>query len=431
MGPSVGESGIPLPTFSTWSERQAHGVRWVLLIGWLGLIGSLLGPHPVPVGDHGPAFGCSPATACALHDNDGNRIFWGAVVPLALLVIVGLSHEVWRRICPLAFLSQLPRALGWQRTAPGRGGRREPVRVTPKSWLGRHHVQLQWGLFIAGLCLRLLVVNSSPLGLGLFLLTTLAAALLVGWAFDGKAWCHYVCPMGPVQTVLTGPRSLLGSPAHLETGSRLTQSMCRTHGDSGTLQSACVACQTPCLDIDAERAYWQTLRGKRGLTWAWTSYPGLILAFFLLIQWQGGGDVDYLRSGRWAYDTTVVQRIWTPLSSWSSAVTAPLLQPLRPAAPKASAPPPRAPAPPVASARQAETAVTPRRRAQPIRPASPRPSPAASRPVREQPSVDRRRPALPASLTHFTTRPTEVYLSGQQLPTMSPSFLGGSRKPGS
>jgi hypothetical protein len=69
-----------------------------------------------------------------------------------------------------------------------------------------------------------------------------ASALLVGWAYGGKAWCQYFCPMAQVQTIVTGPRSLLGNPAHLDTTSRITQSMCRTIGDQGKLQSACVAC---------------------------------------------------------------------------------------------------------------------------------------------------------------------------------------------
>ena len=56
------------------------------------------------------------------------------------------------------------------------------VKIEADSWLGQHHVQLQWSLFIAGLSLRLLVVNSSPFGLGLFLALTVAAALAVGWA---------------------------------------------------------------------------------------------------------------------------------------------------------------------------------------------------------------------------------------------------------
>jgi len=295
--------------FSSWPERQAHLTRWILLLGWLGLIVSLLIPNfdPWPFNvNH-----CGRLLEC--HSQEGNQLFWGMVVPTGLLILVGLSHEFWRRICPLAFISQLFRALHWPRTVPGKGGRLEVVKIESNSWLGKHHVQLQWSLFIAGLTLRLLVVNSSTLGLGLFLVLTVAAALLVGWAYGGKAWCQYFCPMAPVQTILTGPRSLFGSAAHLNSDTRITQSMCRTTNNQGNTQSACVACQTPCIDIDSERAYWQTLRGKRGLTWAWYSYPGLVLGFFLLIKAESRGGLDYLRSGMWAYDTRTIEEVGTPL----------------------------------------------------------------------------------------------------------------------
>ena len=167
--------------FGRLSERSARLVRWLLLIGWLLLIASLLLPALAPFGS-GRRF-------------PGNRLFWGTVVPVGLLLIGAISHELWRRICPLAFVSQLARALGRQRSRPGRKGRPEVVMVHEDSWLGRHHLALQWSLLIAGLCLRLLAVNGSPLGLAILLLLTLAAALLVGWAWGGKAWCQYVCPM--------------------------------------------------------------------------------------------------------------------------------------------------------------------------------------------------------------------------------------------
>ena len=306
--------------FSQWPERQARLVRWVLLIGWLLLIISLLLPISMP---ENLVPECRAANLhCLLHHQPGNRLFWGVVVPSGVLIIVLLSHELWRRICPLAFASQLFRALGRQRTQPGKGGKPEVAKVATNSWLGRHHVQLQWSLLIAGLCLRLLVVNSSPLGLALFLLVTLAAAIAVGWAYGGKAWCQYVCPMAPVQTVLTGPRGPLGSPAQLGTNSKITQSICRSLGDSGKEQSVCVACQAPCLDIDSERAFWQNLSGKRGLEWAWYSYPGLVLAFFELMQRMDGrasaqdGDLLYLRSGLWAYDAGLPGRALDPLFSF-------------------------------------------------------------------------------------------------------------------
>jgi len=313
------------------SERQAHSLRWLLLLGWLGLIASLL---LSPWLDSDPIArrwaSCVPVVNCNLHQHDGNRLFWGVVVPLGLLMIVAMSHELWRRLCPLAFVSQLFRAFGWQRTGMGPGGRVDVAKVTPNSWLGRHHGQLQWTLFIAGLSLRLLVVNSSPFGLGLFLLLTVLAAVIVGWAYGGKAWCQYVCPMGPVQAILIGPRSLLGSPSHLGSGPKLSQSMCRTTSPHGGEKNTCVACQTPCIDIDSERSYWQTFRGKRGLTFAWYSYPGLILGFFLLLQELGGADHDYLRSGRWAYDNTVLPRIWAPLNLIQATPNPPSIKPQQP-----------------------------------------------------------------------------------------------------
>ncbi|MFM2081271.1 MAG: hypothetical protein RLZZ124_1149 [Cyanobacteriota bacterium] len=244
-----------------WSERDLRRWRWVLLGAWLVLIISLLVPGSAP--------------------RHGLRLFWGSVVPGSLLLIAVLSHDLWRRLCPLAFVSQLGRGLGLQRTRIGRSGRPEVVKVEGESWLARHHIALQWSLLIVGLSLRLLLFNHHPIALALLLSGTLLAAVLVGWAFGGKAWCHYVCPMGPVQTVLTGLRGPLGRPAHTGSRSRLTQSMCRTIAADGREQSACVGCQAPCFDIDAERSFWQTLRSKRGLGWAWYSYPGLVLAFFL------------------------------------------------------------------------------------------------------------------------------------------------------
>ena len=62
--------------------------------------------------------------------------------------------------------------------------------------------------------------------------------------------------------------------------------MCRSIADSGKEQSACVACrvvvQASCIDIDSgaiigsndQEDSLPVLRGKRGLAWAWYSYPG-------------------------------------------------------------------------------------------------------------------------------------------------------------
>ncbi|MGA1769914.1 MAG: hypothetical protein ACO4CP_08935, partial [Steroidobacteraceae bacterium] len=259
----------PVLAFHAWSERQAHRVRWLLLAAWLLLIASLLAPAP------GLATGAL-------------GLFWQLGVPLVLLVLVVLSHEAWRRLCPLAFVSQLARALGWQRTVLDAKGRHSVARVEPRGWLARDHVRLQWGLFLGGLCLRLLLLNHSPRWLAVFLLATLAGALLAGWAWAGKAWCQYICPMAPVQTILVGPRSLLGSSAHLAGSGPITQSTCRSIGPTGQEQRACVGCQKNCIDIDAELSFWEGLRGNPGLAWAWYSYPGVVIGFLLLQRLEPG-----------------------------------------------------------------------------------------------------------------------------------------------
>ena len=72
----------------------------------------------------------------------GTLLFWGTTLPLVLALLALVGTAPWRRICPLAHASQLPRALGWHRGFPRL--------VPPLSWLGRHHLRLQWGLLVGG-----------------------------------------------------------------------------------------------------------------------------------------------------------------------------------------------------------------------------------------------------------------------------------------
>ena len=298
--------------FNRWPETQARLARWALLIAWLGLIVLLLKP------ELGPGYRssvCLESTIC--RPGIGNDIFWNIGLPLVILAVL-LSHELWRRICPLSFVSQLFRALGWQRTVLNRAGKPQVAAISESSWLARHHIQLQWGLLIAGLSLRLLIANSNGLILALLFAASLLAALISGWAYGGKTFCQYLCPFAPAQKILSGPRSLLSSHAHLGGTSKTTQSMCRTVGAQGQEISTCVACAKPCFDIDAERTYWQSLSGQRGMAWAWYSYPGLILAFFLLIQSDApaeasGHGIDYLRSNLFTYDNRLAAMAWQSL----------------------------------------------------------------------------------------------------------------------
>ncbi|MEB3216187.1 MAG: 4Fe-4S binding protein [Nostocales cyanobacterium 94392] len=252
------------------SEKRMHAVRLVLVIGWLLLIFSLFYD---PITHHltNPSNFLSPfrdslpqviVQGKLLKEEPypiGARVFWGMVVPSAIMIVLVFGHETWRRICPLYFLSQIPRALGLK----------PRLNINKNTWLTRNHFYVQFALLFIGLNFRILFINSARLALGLFLLSAIASSITVMFLYVGRSWCHYVCPFGVVQTVFTGPRSLLGSNAISAPPQSITQSMCRTV-DITTNQekSACIGCKSTCMDIDAEKSYWNDLKkpGRRAVS---------------------------------------------------------------------------------------------------------------------------------------------------------------------
>ncbi|MBF2097170.1 MAG: hypothetical protein IGQ88_02180, partial [Gloeomargaritaceae cyanobacterium C42_A2020_066] len=143
---------LPCSMFSAVSERLMHRVRWGLTAAWLLLIASLLyDPWSAILTTPGaarvllrPAADCVPFQDRCLPEQPvpvGTTLFWGAIVPSAIFLLLVFGHELWRRICPLSFLSQIPRALGWQRQRARRNAttgkvRYELAKVKPDSWLG-------------------------------------------------------------------------------------------------------------------------------------------------------------------------------------------------------------------------------------------------------------------------------------------------------
>lgn len=281
--------------FGRIPEKLMHLTRWGLTLGWLTLIASLFfDPISAPLTAPNQLFAakgdcfqfqgnCLPLAPYPM----GARIFWGMVLPVSVLTLLIFGHEAWRRICPLSFLSQIPRALGWQRKRT----------VSETSWLGRNALYLQWGLLFLGLNVRLLLVNSDRLLLGLFLLLTILAAITIGLLYDGKTWCNYFCPMAPVQMVYSEPGGLLGSEAHTAPPKSITQSMCRTVDRNGQEKSACVACKVGCIDVDAEAAYWEGIR-QPDRKLLYYGYLGLVIGFYLYF-WLYSGSWSFLSGGVW------------------------------------------------------------------------------------------------------------------------------------
>jgi polyferredoxin len=311
--------------FAQVPERQMHWVRWVLTVGWLLVIASLFydpwtaaltePDHPwSPLRITG---NCVPVQGQCVTEQPypiGATLFWGAIVPSGILILLVFGHELWRRICPLSFLSQIPRALGWQRQFKRENAKTGKVRyelakVDANSWLGRNYPYVQFGWLFVGLCGRILFFNADRLVLGGWLVFTILAAIAVGYFYGGKSWCQYFCPMAPVQTIFSEPRGLLGSKAHMS-DQRITQSMCRTVLPEGTEQSACVACQSPCIDIDSERTYWDGLN-KPEETLIRYGYVGLVIGYFLY-YYLYAGNWDYYFSGVWNRDPNQLAALMSP-----------------------------------------------------------------------------------------------------------------------
>jgi hypothetical protein len=308
-------------TFGSWSEQQFHRLRWGLTVGWLLLIASLvydpISPHLTHAETGIPGLRVDPDRCVQVQGQClslgpeyglGAPIFWGLVVPAAIGILLILGHDLWRRICPLSFISQIPRALGIQRTV-SKGKRAEVPRIQAESWLGKNYPYVQMGWFFVGLNARLLGINNDRWLLLGWLLITIGSAVLVGFLYGGKSWCNYFCPMAPVQKIYGEPRGLLTQSAHTS-DLKITQSMCRIVEPDGQEKSACVACQSPCIDIDAERTYWKGLEQPQQQL-LYYGYVGLVVGYFCY-YYLYAGNWDYYLSGVWAYESGSISRWWDP-----------------------------------------------------------------------------------------------------------------------
>ncbi|MCP2730466.1 4Fe-4S binding protein [Symplocastrum sp. BBK-W-15] len=313
--------------FTNSSEQHMKFVRYFLTFGWLVLIFSLF-YDPISSWLTYPNNTLSPlrinpdicvkVQGICLENKPyplGTNIFWGAIVPLSIISFVVYGHELWRRICPLSFLSQIPRYLGWQRQKrrvdPKTGKiRYELIKIRSKSWLGKNYLYLQFFLLYLGLCGRILFFNSNALALGIFLIVTIFAAMIVGYLYGGKSWCQYFCPMAPVQEIYALPRGIFTSKAHEDPRQSLTQSMCRTVNKAGKEKSACVACQSPCIDIDGERTYWENIN-KPDRKWLYYGYVGLVIGYFSY-YYLYAGNWDYYFSGAWSHEANQLATLLSP-----------------------------------------------------------------------------------------------------------------------
>ncbi|MEX2284224.1 MAG: hypothetical protein WEE89_17180 [Gemmatimonadota bacterium] len=151
----------------------------------------------------------------------GLFVTWKLLVPLVPLLLL-VAPEVWRNLCPIAVVHQLPVSLGLG------GERRFPARVQ------RVAPAIAALLFFAIVPLRLTVFNSNGTALAIFVLSILVIALAGGLLFFGKSgWCVTWCPVLPVER-LYGQRPVM----------QVEHAHCST----------CSGCIRSCYDLKPERS---------------------------------------------------------------------------------------------------------------------------------------------------------------------------------
>ncbi|MDB4956410.1 MAG: hypothetical protein JWO36_3979 [Myxococcales bacterium] len=207
-----------------------------------------------------------------LNFDHGNRLLWTVCIAALPFFWMTFGFHVWRRICPLAVAGQLGRLFGL------------PGARKMGDLMSRNYLLVQLALMVACLSLRLVVTNGSPEGLAIFLGAVVLAAIVTSFAYGGKTWCNFVCPVGLVEKIHTEPARSASNLAN-----ELT-SQC----------SPCVACKKHCPDIDLEQGYWKEA-SERPRRIAYFAWPGIVVGFYVY-YYLAYGSWSYYFSGAWAYE---------------------------------------------------------------------------------------------------------------------------------
>lgn len=189
------------------------------------------------------------AVTCWAVPSTGLPILWGLVVP-ALPLLWVLVPGLWRNVCPMASVNQIPRRAKFTK-----------ARTLPP-WLERHGYTIGASMFFIAVALRPSLLESNGPAAALMLIGALAIAFVGGTLFRGKSgMCGSVCPLRPTQSVYSRAPSATVAHAH-----------CRP----------CVGCTTNCQDLMPTRSLLADLKsaGRGEPRWVFAGLlPGFIFGF--------------------------------------------------------------------------------------------------------------------------------------------------------
>ncbi len=194
------------------------------------------------------------AALLVVRPGDGLFLLWNLVIPIVPAVFL-VAPGLWRNVCPLAALNQLPRLAGFTR-----GLAHTPL-------VREYSFVVGIAAFFALVSARKFLFNGDGLATAILIFAALGLAFLGGVVFKGKSgWCSSVCPMLPVQR-LYGQTPFVTVPnAH-----------CRP----------CVGCTKNCYDFNPRVAYladqYDDDRRYVGYRRFFAAvFPGFVVAFYLV-----------------------------------------------------------------------------------------------------------------------------------------------------
>lgn len=238
--------GNPFPNFMEQSARVPRWLWWPLRLVGLGV---------------------AVATAWLLWARPelGLAVFWKLLIP-PLPLLFAIAPGLWRNVCPMALLNQLPRALhiSAARTLSDTGRRIALV----FSFVG----------FFGLVTLRPPLLNHSGMAVATMIVVALLLALIGGFIFKGRSgWCGTFCPLAPIQKVYGHAPLVMVRNGYCD---------------------PCVGCQRNCYDFNPRAAVFSDVYDND----AWwvdkrrffaAALPGLIVGFFNAVSPREAGLSTY------------------------------------------------------------------------------------------------------------------------------------------
>lgn len=223
----------PFPTYLEMPTRLPAWFWWVLrIVAVLVMLGV--------------------AWLVAFAPDTGFAIFWKVLIP-SLPLLFATAPGIWRQICPMALVNQIPRTFGFSQE------RTLPVRFKNLAYF----VSVLAFFFLVSL--RHVYFNKEPAALLTLVFGALALAFLGGLLFKGRSgWCGTFCPLAPIQKAY--------GHAPLVT---VKNGYCPT----------CVGCQKNCYDFNPRAAFLSDLKDS-DLWYAGhkkffvAGLPGFAIAYF-------------------------------------------------------------------------------------------------------------------------------------------------------